>query len=53
MNREKMGRIVKKLSVQGDKGEKEINVLFDSGASVSVIRKEIAEELMPFYKEVA
>ncbi len=40
-----MGQIEKKLSVKGDKDKKDVNILFDSGATHSVIRKDIAEEL--------
>ncbi|MEW6681131.1 MAG: retropepsin-like aspartic protease [bacterium] len=40
-----MGLITKKLKVMGDKGEREINCLFDTGASVSFIRKDIQETL--------
>ncbi|MEW6481745.1 MAG: retropepsin-like aspartic protease [bacterium] len=40
-----MGLITKKLKVMGDKGEREVNCLFDSGASVSFIRKDIQETL--------
>ncbi|MEW6481747.1 MAG: retropepsin-like aspartic protease [bacterium] len=36
-----MGLITKKLKVMGDKGEREVNCLFDSGASVSFIREDI------------
>ncbi|MEW6681132.1 MAG: retropepsin-like aspartic protease [bacterium] len=41
-----MGLITKKLKVMGDKGEREINCLFDSGASWSFIRKDIQEEII-------
>lgn len=40
-----MGIIRKMLLVKGDKGEKEINVLFDSGASRSLIRSDVAKEV--------
>lgn len=40
-----MGLIIKKLRVFGDKGEKRVQVLFDTGASASFIRRDIAESL--------
>lgn len=40
-----MGAIKKKLRIKGDKDSKELEVLFDSGAGVSVIRKDLAEGL--------
>ena len=40
-----MGRIIRKLSIRGSKDKKRINVLFDSGASHSIIKAEIAEKL--------
>jgi hypothetical protein len=33
------------LLVKGDKGEKRLSVLFDSGASRSLIRSDVAKEL--------
>lgn len=40
-----MGIIKEILPVQGDKKEEKLSVLFDSGASRSLIRSEIAKEL--------
>ncbi|MEW6481746.1 MAG: hypothetical protein AB1397_01900 [bacterium] len=40
-----MGLITKKLKVMGDKGEREVNCLFDTGASDSFIRRDIQEEI--------
>jgi len=37
-----MGLIVKKLRVAGDKGERRLEVLFDTGASASFIKRAIA-----------
>ena len=47
-----MSIIEKKLRLKGPLGEREVIVLFDSGASVSCIRPELAEELeqpIPLY----
>ena len=40
-----MGLIVKKLKVAGDKGERRVQVLFDSGAGASFIRRDVAERI--------
>ncbi len=40
-----MGVIKQELLVIGDKGEKKLSVLFDSGASRSLIRSDVAMEL--------
>jgi len=40
-----MGIIRETLLVKGDKGERMLNVLFDSGASRSLIRSDIAKEI--------
>jgi hypothetical protein len=40
-----MGLIYKTIKVSGNKGSKEIKALFDSGASESFIRADIAKEL--------
>ena len=40
-----MSIIEKKLLLKGPLGEKEVTALFDSGASVSCIRPELAQEL--------
>ena len=39
-----MGRISRISKIKGDKGTKDINVIFDSGATRSVIRKDVAEK---------
>ncbi len=40
-----MGLIVKTIAFAGDKGKKHLKTLFDSGASMSLIKRSIAEEL--------
>ena len=40
-----MGLIVKKLKVAGDKGERRVQVLFDSGAGASFIRRDVADRI--------
>jgi len=40
-----MGCIRRKLAIRGDKGQAELNVLFDSGASRSVISQATAENI--------
>jgi predicted aspartyl protease len=40
-----VGLIVKKLRVAGDKGERRLEVLFDTGASASFIRQEVVERI--------
>jgi len=40
-----MGRIIKELYIWGDKAKEEFPVLLDSGASVSVIREDVAEKM--------
>jgi len=40
-----VGIIRKTLLVKGDKGERKLNVLFDSGASRSLIRSDVAKEI--------
>jgi predicted aspartyl protease len=40
-----MGLIVKRLRVAGDKGEKRLEVLFDTGASVSFIRSDVVDKI--------
>ncbi|GAG59403.1 unnamed protein product [marine sediment metagenome] len=40
-----MGLIKEKLLIKGDKASKDLTVLFDSGASMSVIHKDLAEGL--------
>ena len=43
-----MGMIVKDLEVTGDKGKKRLRALFDTGASGSLIKKRICEEISSF-----
>jgi len=45
-----MGLIVKRLIVEGDKGKKDVAALFDSGASASFIRKDIAKNVASIVK---
>lgn len=45
-----MGTIRKELEVVGDKGKAKLKVLFDSGASRSLIRRDKAEALTTFIK---
>jgi predicted aspartyl protease len=40
-----MGLIVKRLRVAGDKGERRLEVLFDTGAGASFIRRDVAERI--------
>ncbi len=40
-----MAIIAKKLRLEGSRGSKEVEALFDTGASYSCIRRELAEEL--------
>jgi hypothetical protein len=40
-----VGLIIKKLRVLGDKGERRVQTLFDTGASASFIRRDVAEPL--------
>ena len=40
-----MGVLVKSIRLEGSKGEREIDALFDSGASMSFIKESLAEEL--------
>jgi len=40
-----MAIIAKKLLLEGSKGSKELEALFDTGASYSCVRKDVAEEL--------
>jgi len=41
-----MGLIVKKLRVVGDRGEKRLEVLFDTGAGASFIRRDVADRIV-------
>ncbi len=45
-----MGLIVKKLRVAGDKGERRLEVLFDTGASASFIRRDVGERIASILK---
>jgi predicted aspartyl protease len=45
-----MGLIVKNLEVFGDKGKLKAQILFDTGARRSVIRKDIAEKIATIIK---
>jgi predicted aspartyl protease len=40
-----VGLIVKKLRVAGDKGERRLEVLFDTGASASFVRQDAVEKI--------
>ena len=41
-----MGLIIKKLRVAGDKGERRLKVLFDTGAGASFIRRDSADRIV-------
>lgn len=45
-----MGLIVKKLRVAGDKGERRLQVLFDTGASTSFVRRDVVEKMATVVK---
>lgn len=45
-----MGLIYKLLRMQGELGEREVNTLFDTGASQSLIRRGIAQEIATISK---
>ena len=40
-----MGILVKQVTLRGDKGHAELDGMFDTGATYSVIRKDIAEQI--------
>jgi predicted aspartyl protease len=40
-----MGLIYKTISIQGNRGKTKVDALFDSGASVSFLRRDIAERI--------
>lgn len=40
-----MGLILKKLRVAGDKGERRLSVLFDTGASASFVRHDVVDKI--------
>lgn len=43
--RKNMGLIIKRLRVAGDKGERRLQVLFDTGASASFIRRDAVDKI--------
>jgi hypothetical protein len=45
-----VGLIIKKLPVFGDKGRTRVQILFDTGASSSFVRRDIAESLATILK---
>lgn len=45
-----MGLIVKRLRVAGDKGKRRLQVLFDTGASVSFVRRDVVEKMATVVK---
>ena len=45
-----MGLITKEIEIIGDKGRAGIKALFDSGASASFLRREVAEEVATVIK---
>jgi len=45
-----VGLIIKRLQVVGDKGKRRVQVLFDTGASASFIRRDIAQSLTTILK---
>ncbi len=45
-----MGLIIKKITVEGDKGKTTISTLFDTGASASFIRRDIAKNIATIVK---
>lgn len=45
-----MGLVVKKLRVVGDKGERRLEVLFDTGASASFIRSDVVDPIATVLK---
>lgn len=45
-----MGLITKQLKVMGDRGEREVNVLFDAGSSETLMREDVAESLATISK---
>ncbi|MBI4489608.1 MAG: retroviral-like aspartic protease [Deltaproteobacteria bacterium] len=40
-----MGLIIQKLRVAGDKGERRLQVLFDTGASASFVRRDVVDRI--------
>ncbi|MFQ5827872.1 MAG: retropepsin-like aspartic protease [Candidatus Methylomirabilia bacterium] len=45
-----MGLIIKKLRVAGDKGERRLRVLFDTGASASFVRRDVVNRIATMLK---
>lgn len=45
LNSRPMGKIVKRLKVVAGKKSKECEILLDSGASASIVRKDVVDEL--------
>jgi predicted aspartyl protease len=45
-----MGLIIKKITVEGDKGKTTINTLFDTGASASFVRRDVAKNIATIVK---
>lgn len=45
-----MGVLIKELEIIGDKGRSKAKTLFDSGASDSVIRKDVAQKVASFLR---
>ena len=43
--RKNMGLIIKRLKIAGDKGERRLQVLFDTGASASFVRGDVVDKL--------
>ena len=46
-----MGKIVKEFEFKGDKGKVKVKALMDTGASVSLVRKDIAEKISSRFLE--
>ena len=46
----RVGLIVKRLRVAGDKGGRRLDILFDTGASASFIRRDVAENIATILK---
>lgn len=47
-----MGKIVKTLTVEGDKAASQITCLLDSGAGSSLVRRDVAERIMRGLQEL-
>lgn len=48
--RKNMGLVIKRLRVAGDKGERRLQVLFDTGDSVSFVRRDVVEKMATVVK---